>query len=141
MAATNDSLKPIFHCEAKYLASGVGVGQCPQHNNFALGIPTCWYLAANANPGVGSKTLASGVICVTPDANPRRQSVEYRWRWASGVGAGVGHVHFMFFVLISFAFCSQRKPSFRIPLEMFDKIKIRTYVKCIIHGLLPIEFR
>ena len=30
-----------------------------------------------------------------------------------GVGAGVGHVHFMFFVLISFAFCSQRKPSFR----------------------------
>ena len=61
----------------------------------------------------GVKTLASGVICVTPDANPRRQSVEYRWRWASGVGAGVRHVHFMFFVLISFAFCSQRKPSFR----------------------------
>ena len=30
-----------------------------------------------------------------------------------GVGAGVGHVHFMFFVLISFVFCSQRKPSFR----------------------------
>ena len=61
----------------------------------------------------GVKTLASRVICVTPDANPRRQSVEYRWCWASGVGAGVGHVHFMFFVLISFAFCSQRKPSFR----------------------------
>ena len=56
---------------------------------------------------------ANPKICVTPDANPRRQSVEYRWRWASGVGAGVGHVHFMFFVLISFAFCSQRKPSFR----------------------------
>ena len=31
----------------------------------------------------------------------------------SGVGAGVGHVHFMFFVLISFTFCSQRKPSFQ----------------------------
>ena len=31
----------------------------------------------------------------------------------SGVGAGVGHVHFMFFVLISFAFCSRRKPSFQ----------------------------
>ena len=30
-----------------------------------------------------------------------------------GVGAGVGHVHFMFFVLISFAFCSQREPSFQ----------------------------
>ena len=31
----------------------------------------------------------------------------------SGVGTGVGHVHFLFFVLISFAFCSQRKPSFQ----------------------------
>ena len=31
----------------------------------------------------------------------------------SGVGAGVGIVNFMFFVLISFAFCSQRKPSFQ----------------------------
>ena len=31
--------------------------------------------------------LASGVICVTPDANPRRQSVEYRWRWVPGVGS------------------------------------------------------
>ena len=128
-------------------------------------------------------------ICVSPNAKPRRQSVEYRWRWVfwhwpcifhvyfmyiscclctffrvgnakisrrqgrfqwntgltlkvalaptqnlkfalaptptpdasqwniggvgpSGVGAVVGHVHFMFFVLISFAFCSQRKPSF-----------------------------
>ena len=30
-----------------------------------------------------------------------------------GVGAGVGHVHFMFFALISFAFCSQREPSFQ----------------------------
>ena len=29
-----------------------------------------------------TQTLASGVICVTPDINPRRQSVEYRWRWA-----------------------------------------------------------
>ena len=30
-----------------------------------------------------------------------------------GVGAGVGHVHFKIFVLISFAFGSQRKPSFQ----------------------------
>ena len=28
-----------------------------------------------------TQTLASGVICVTPDTNPRCQSVEYRWRW------------------------------------------------------------
>ena len=52
-------LKPIFHCDAKFLALGVGVGQYPRRQNFALGIPTCWYLGANANP----------VICVLPDAN------------------------------------------------------------------------
>ena len=34
-----------------------------------------------------TQTLASGVICVTPDANPRCQSVEYRWRWVPGVGS------------------------------------------------------
>ena len=32
---------------------------------------------------------------VTPDANPRRQSVEYRWRWVLALGLCVGHVHFM----------------------------------------------
>ena len=50
---------------------------------------------------------------VTPDANPRRQSVEYRWRWPSGVGAGVGHVHFMLFMSISFASGTQRKLVFQ----------------------------
>ena len=56
-------------------------------------IPTCWYILAlpptpipNANPK----------ICVTPDANPRRQSVEYRWRWVPTQNAGVGHVYFIF---------------------------------------------
>ena len=38
------SLKPIFHCDAKPLALGLGVGLEPQHNDFALPIPTCWYL-------------------------------------------------------------------------------------------------
>ena len=56
--------KPIFHCDANHLASGVGVGQC---QNFALEIPTCWYILA----------LPNAKICVFPDANPRRQSVEY----------------------------------------------------------------
>ena len=41
------SVKPIFHCDAKYVASGVGVGLCPQRQNFALGIPTCWYIGAS----------------------------------------------------------------------------------------------
>ena len=35
-------------------------------------IPTCWYILA----------LPNAKICVTPDANPRRQTVEYKWHWA-----------------------------------------------------------
>ena len=53
------SVKPIFHCDAKYLASGVGVGQCPRRQNFALEIPTCWYILA----------LPNTKICVIPDAS------------------------------------------------------------------------
>ena len=37
-------LKPIFHCDAKPFTLGTGVGLDPQHHNFALPIPTCWYL-------------------------------------------------------------------------------------------------
>ena len=52
------SFKPIFHCDTKFLASGVSVGQCPRHQNFPLEIPTCWYILA----------LANAKICVSPDA-------------------------------------------------------------------------
>ena len=57
----NVPLKPIFHYDTKYLASGVGVGQCPRGQNFALEIPTCWYILA----------LPNAKICVFPDANPQ----------------------------------------------------------------------
>ena len=97
------NLKPIFHCDTKYLALGVGVGQYPRRQNFALGIQTCWYLGANAKPK----------ICVLPDAKPKRKPVEYRLRWVPTQNSGVGHVHFMVFVLISFALGSHREPSFQ----------------------------
>ena len=54
-----------------------------------------------------------------------------------GVGAGVGHVHFMFFVLISFAFCSQRKPFFRwnMGFRLFYGLeKIKSKPACLLHG-------
>ena len=47
-------LKPIFHCNTKYLASGVGVGQCPRRQN-CLALP-------------------NATICVFPYAKPQRQS-------------------------------------------------------------------
>ena len=43
------TVKPIFHCDAKCLASRVGVGQCPRRQNFVLEIPTCWYILALPN--------------------------------------------------------------------------------------------
>ena len=76
-----------------FLASGVGVGQCPRRQNFALEIPTCWYILA----------LPNAKICVIPDAKPQRQPVKYSLCWVLGVESCVGHVHFIFFVSISFA--------------------------------------
>ena len=38
------NLTAIFHCDAKPFALGPGVGLDPQCHNFALGVPTCWYL-------------------------------------------------------------------------------------------------
>ena len=96
---TYRTLKPIFHCDAKYLASGFGVGQCPQRQNFALGIPTCWYLGANANTLICVLPDAKPKICVLPDAKPKRKPVEYTLRWVPTQNSGVGHVHFMFFCL------------------------------------------
>ena len=89
-------LKPIFHCDAKYLASEVGVGQCPRRQNFVLEIPTCWYILALPNAKICVTPDAKPKICVIPDANPRRQLVEYRLRWVPTQNAGVGQVHFMF---------------------------------------------
>ena len=36
--------KAYIPLQRKILASGAGVGQHPRRQNFALGIPTCWYL-------------------------------------------------------------------------------------------------
>ena len=106
-------LKPIFHQNAKYLASGVGVGQCPRRQNFAL--PNAKYtnmLVYFALPDTKPPTTTLK-FALAPTPTPDASQWNIGGVGPSGVGAGVGHVHFMFFVLISFAFCSQRKPSFR----------------------------
>ena len=107
------SLKPIFHSDAKFLALGVGVGQYPRRQNFALAIPTCWLLGANSNPLICVLPGAKPKICVLPDVKPKRKPVEYRLHWVQTQNSGVGHVHFMIFVLILFAFGSQFEPSFQ----------------------------
>ena len=87
-------LKPIFHCDAKPLALGPGVGLDPQRHTFA---------SPNAK------------ICITPDAKPKISVTPDASQWNIGrVGpSGVGHVHFRLFVSISFAFRSQHKRSFQ----------------------------
>ena len=53
-----------------------------------------------------TQSLASGVICVTPDANPRRQSVEYRWRWVFWRLPCIFHVYFMYISCIFHVVCA-----------------------------------
>ena len=84
-------LKPIFHCNAKPFALGT----------FAL---------PNAKD---TNMLGNAHFSRHPMQNPNAS------QWNIGcVGyqtqiSCVGHVHFMFFVLISFAFGTQRNPSFQ----------------------------
>ena len=107
--------KPIFHCDAKPLASGPCVGLQPQRDDFALPIPTCWYLKMRKQSMPNLKFAA-------PNARPKCKSVEYRLCWVPNAKFSVGHFHFMFFVLISFAFGSQCKPSFQWNMGFRDLV-------------------
>ena len=95
-------LKPIFHQNAKYLASGVGVGQCTRCQNCAL--PNAKYTNMLVSLALGDALFyaflpdAKPKSCVKPDAKPKRKPVEYRLRWVPTQNFRVGHVHFMFFV-------------------------------------------
>ena len=83
-------VKSIFHCDAKYLVSGVGVGQWPRRQHFALGIPTCWYLKfafPDAKPPMPNLKFG---LALTPNPNASQWNL-------GGVGSsGIGHVHFMY---------------------------------------------
>ena len=93
--------KPIFHCDAKPFALDPNVGLDPQRHNFALPIPKCWYLKMLKFALLRTRNIKFALpLTPTPNAS----------QWNLG---RVGNVHFIFCVLISFAFGSQRKPSFQ----------------------------
>ena len=105
-----NSIMLTYHCDAKPFALGLGVGLDPQRHNFALPIPICWYL----------KTLK---FAFPPTPNLKFALPPMRTpnvsQWNTGC-VGSRHKFFtlalyisFFFVLISFAFCGQRKPSFQ----------------------------
>ena len=77
-------LKPIFYCDAKLLASGLASGVMPKYTNMLV----YFGITPDAKTKIG----------VTPDANPRCQSVEYRWRWVFWRWPCIFHVYFMLFV-------------------------------------------
>ena len=122
--------------------SGIGVGQCPRRQNFALEIPTCWYILA----------LPNAKICVTPTPNlnfalpPTPAPDASQWNIGGigslALGLCVGHVHFIFFVLISFASGTQCKLVFQWNMGNIMSnalIAISQSGNCCIHvGHLPL---
>ena len=68
-------VKPIFHCNAKPLALGVCVGQYPQSENCAFGIPTCWCLKLLKCVSPPTQTLKYPQR-KPPNANPPTQAGE-----------------------------------------------------------------
>ena len=107
------SVKPIFHCDAKYLASGVGVGQCPQHQILHWRYQHAGIFWRYLTLKFASPPHAKPKICVTPTPTPDASQWNIGGVGPSGVEAGVVHVHFRLFVSISFAFGGQRKRSFQ----------------------------
>ena len=98
------TLKSIFHCDAKIFALGPCVGLDPLRQNFASGIPTCWYLKTRkfALPPTPNLKFA---------LPPTRNLNASHWNIGC-VGSQmqisrIGHIHFIFFVSISFALGSQ----------------------------------
>ena len=97
LVTPTQNFKPIFRQKAKYLASGVGVGQCTRRQNFAL--PNAKYTNMLVSLAFFAfLPHAKPKSCVLPDAKPKRKPVEYRSRWVPTQNFRVGHVHFMFFV-------------------------------------------
>ena len=79
------TLKPIFHCDVKTLVLGRRVGQFPQRESFALGIPTCWYLKMLRFVLPPTQTPNANLWNIGRVGSPTQNSC-------------VGHVDFMLFV-------------------------------------------
>ena len=107
MDGLSSTFKPIFHCEAKYLASGVGVGQCPRRQVFCVGDTNMLVSCRERNP---TQNL---IFAFYPKRNPNASQWNIGCVGSLALGLCIGHVHFIFFVLISFALGSRRKRSFQ----------------------------
>ena len=112
--------KHIFHQNAKYLASGVGVGQCTRRQYFASANAKytnmlVYFALADAN--FSRRPCTFHFVCVDFFALGSKRKPHFQWNigcvGSLALGLCVGHVHFIFFVLISFASDARRKPVFQ----------------------------
>ena len=84
-------LNPIFHCDAKYLASWVGVGHCTRRQNFAL--PNAKY----SNMLVYF-ALDDAYFSRHPTQNPNASQSNIGCVGSQTQISCVGHVHFFLFL-------------------------------------------
>ena len=101
-----NTVKPIFHCDAKPFALGPRSGLDPKRHNFALGIPTCWYLKM-------LKLAANAKIWVTPNARG--------WRWACRF-----HVVYFLFPSVGYATRTQFPVEYGLNCKEVFEIKKKT---------------
>ena len=112
-----DCLKPIFHQNAKYLASGVGVGQCTRRQNFAL--PNAKYTNMLVSFALGDANSLRWpctflFFCVDFfDFLATQREPHFQWNIGGGGSPmqhfRVGHVHFMLFIPFFSALGTQRE--------------------------------
>ena len=94
------SLKPIFYCNAKPFALVPDVGLDPQRHNFALLIPTCWYLKT-LKCALPPTRMLKFELSSTPTPNASQWTIGYFGSPTQNFRVGNEHV------LISFEFSGQ----------------------------------
>ena len=87
-------------------------------------------MLVSKNAKISFTPNAKHKICVTPNAKPQREPMEYRLHGSPTQNFRVGHVHFVLFVLISFALLTQRKPSLQWNMGFRFKLDNVTILWC-----------
>ena len=92
MIVISPSLELIAYIPLERKLPGVGGWRWAVH-------PTPEFCVGDTNMLVSTRRQtpdAKPKICVSPNAKPRRQSVEYRWRWVFWHWPCIFHVYFMY---------------------------------------------
>ena len=99
------STKAYIPLQRESLSVGPRVGQDPQREHFAFGIPTGWYMKSLADPtptpADPTQTPTNPTPTLADPTRAQRKQVEYRLVGSPRIGTRVGHVHFMLFVSVS----------------------------------------